>query len=142
MQRELGWLIRSYFGMPCTGCGAWVDEWICWRRDDVWLELTYGSTGRSDEWGDEIKTYYFFCSQCMRVNDPLSTDTEMELDSGSCSETTTTAGSRSSSETESEGRGSKRSRESAIATIAARMNARSLARSGGLARSLARSGGQ
>ena len=100
--------------------------------NDLGLRLTYVSTGRSDEWGDEFMTYRFFCSQCMRgVNDPLSTDTEMELDWGSCSETTTTAGSRSSSETESEGRGSKRSRESAIAIIAARMNARSLARSGG-----------
>ena len=60
--------------MPCSGCGAWVDEWITWRRCDcqsMWiawppLRLSYtcflGITRR------HYLAYYFYCSRCVIEN--------------------------------------------------------------------------
>ena len=72
--------------MPCSGCGAWVDDWITWRRCDcqsMWiawppLRLTYTcflgitraapGTGRLWRDGGHYRAYYFYCSRCVIQN--------------------------------------------------------------------------
>ena len=59
----------EHFAMPCSGCGAWVGEWIFWRRCDcedlrTLQALCFRLTYMHKRWPDELQRYYFFCSTC------------------------------------------------------------------------------
>ena len=66
--------------MPCSGCGAWVDEWITWRRCDcqsLWMDhvaslrLSYrAAPGTRRRWRNRrhYLAYYFYCSRCVIEN--------------------------------------------------------------------------
>ena len=71
--------------MPCSGCGAWVDEWIAWRRCDCQSTCFLRITRR------HYLAYYFYCSRCVIENrcnarqptyinsdENASTDSELE----------------------------------------------------------------